>query len=109
MLLRCTIKKALCSLTKTAVCDIIYAVRLKKVATSAHHKKEGTIMINYKDWNMRHFGNMVILSVVLVLIIALVHTFVTPLLTTLLPTVFTTTISLTDILLFFVLVRLITK
>jgi len=66
-------------------------------------------MINYKDWNMKHFGNLVVLSIVLILLIALVHTFVTPLLVGILPTVFTGTISLTDILLFFVLIRLITK
>jgi len=65
-------------------------------------------MINYKDWNLKHIGNLFVLSVVFILVISLVQTVVGPLLMKLLPSVFATTITLTDILLFFIFIRLVT-
>lgn len=66
-------------------------------------------MINFKNWNMTHLGHVVMLSIVLLLIISMIHLFVGPLLVTLLPGVFTAAVTLTDILLFLILVRLVIK
>ncbi len=63
-------------------------------------------MITFKDWNVKHLGDMLLLGVVLILIVTLMHMVVSPLLTTVLPTVFIAKLTLTDILLFLILVRL---
>lgn len=64
-------------------------------------------MVNYKDWNLKHLGNLVVLGIILILLITMIHIFVSPLLVTLLPMVFTTTLTLTDTLLFLILLRLV--
>ena len=66
-------------------------------------------MINYKEWNLKTLGNMVIFGIVLFLLIALMHIVVSPVLTMVLPMVFTTGLTITEILLFLILVRLYAK
>lgn len=66
-------------------------------------------MLHLKDWNMKHLLDSVVLGIVLVLVITLVHLIVSPLLVTILPMVFKTGLSLTEILLLLVLIRLHTK
>ena len=66
-------------------------------------------MVNFKDWNLKHLGNMIIVGFVLVILIAMIHMFVSPLLTVLFPAVFVTTLTLTDTLLFLILLRLVVK
>lgn len=62
--------------------------------------------VNYKDWNLTNLGQLVILGIVFTLIIAAMHFFVSPLLVMVLPTVFTTGLSLTEVLLFLILITL---
>lgn len=62
--------------------------------------------INYKDWNLTNFGQLVVLGLVFTLVIAVMHIFVSPLLVMILPTVFTTALTVTDILLFLILITL---
>ncbi len=66
-------------------------------------------MVNFKDWHMTRLGNLILVGLMLVVLIILIHVFVSPLLVTLVPTVFTTPLTLTDTLLFFILIRLIVK
>ncbi len=63
-------------------------------------------MINFKEWNLKHVGEIVLLGIVLIFVVTLITTFVSPLLMTILPTIFTTALSLTDTLLLLILVRL---
>jgi len=63
-------------------------------------------MVNFKDWNVKELGNMVVLGIVLVVIIALFMTFINPLLVSVLPTIFTTALTITDVLLLLILIRL---
>lgn len=63
-------------------------------------------MLDFKTWNLKHIGHLVTLGVILVIIIALMHLFVSPILTTVLPGVFVTSLTLTDTLLFMLLVVL---
>lgn len=62
--------------------------------------------VNYKDWNLRNLGHLIVLGFVFTLVIAIMHIFVSPILTMILPTVFTTTLSVTDVLLFLILITL---
>ena len=66
-------------------------------------------MINFKEWNIKHLIDSVVLGVIIVVVIALVHLIVSPLLVMILPTVFTTGLTLTEVLLFLMLIRLHTK
>lgn len=66
-------------------------------------------MVNFKNWDLEHLGNMILLGFALIMIVTVVHVFVSPLLVTLLPSVFTTGLTLTDTLLFLILMRLIVK
>ena len=63
-------------------------------------------MINFKEWNIKELGNMVVLGIVLVVIISVFMTFVNPLLVTVLPTIFTHSLTITDVLLLLILIRL---
>ncbi len=65
--------------------------------------------INYKDWNMKNLGHLLVLGFVFTVIIAVIHMFISPLLTLVLPTVFTTGLSLTDTLLFLLLITQMVK
>lgn len=66
-------------------------------------------MIDYKNWNLKHLGHMVVLSIILILVIGMIHLFVSPLLTTLFPAVFTTALTLTDTILFLILLKLVVR
>ena len=63
-------------------------------------------MINFKEWNIKELGNMVVLGIVLIVIISVFMTFVNPLLVTVLPTIFTHSLTITDVLLLLILIRL---
>ena len=63
-------------------------------------------MINFKTWSVKELGNVASLGVVLILIISVFMTFVNPLLVTVLPTIFTHTLTITDVLLLLILIRL---
>jgi hypothetical protein len=63
-------------------------------------------MINLKTLSAKELGNIASLGVVLILIISVFMTFVNPLLVTVLPTIFTHTLTVTDILLLLILIRL---
>ena len=63
-------------------------------------------MINFKEWNLKELGNMVVLGIVLVVIISVFMTFFNPLLVTVLPTIFTHALTITDVLLLLILIRL---
>jgi hypothetical protein len=65
--------------------------------------------INYKDWNMKNLGHLLVLGLVFTVIIAVIHMFVSPLLVLVLPTVFTAPLSLTDTLLFLLLITQMVK
>ena len=63
-------------------------------------------MINFKEWNLKELGNIVVLGIVLVVIISVFMTFFNPLLVTVLPTIFTHALTITDVLLLLILIRL---
>jgi hypothetical protein len=63
-------------------------------------------MVNFKTFNVKELGNLVTLGIVLILVISIFMTFVNPLLVTVLPTIFTHTLSVTDVLLLLILIRL---
>jgi hypothetical protein len=65
--------------------------------------------INYKDWNMKNLGHLLVLGLVFTVIIAVIHMFVSPLLVLILPTVFTAPLTLTDTLLFLILITQMVK
>jgi hypothetical protein len=72
--------------------------------------KEVVVMsINYKDWNMKNLGHLLVLGLVFTVIIAVIHMFVSPLLVLILPSVFTAPLSLTDTLLFLILITQMVK
>lgn len=63
-----------------------------------------TILDNFKNYNLKTFVDYLVYGVVLAVIVSIVHTFVLPMVVKLIPgTIFTGTISLTDILLFMIL------
>ncbi len=64
------------------------------------------MIVNYKDWNIKNFGNLLVLGLVFTVVIAIIHFFVSPLLVMILPTVFTAPLTLTEILLFLILITL---
>jgi hypothetical protein len=66
-------------------------------------------MINFKEWNIKELGNYSVLGIVLILVISVFMTFVNPLLVTVLPTIFSHALSITDVLLLLILIRLHTK
>lgn len=63
-------------------------------------------MVNFKEWNIKELGNLVVLGMVLIVVISIFMTFVSPLLVTVLPTIFTHALSITDVLLLLILIRL---
>lgn len=65
-------------------------------------------MVNFKDWNVKMLGHVLLLIFVLVIIVAIMVLFINPLLIHVFPQVFTA-ISLTDTLLLLILVRLFIK
>jgi hypothetical protein len=68
------------------------------------------ILETIKNWNMKTFLDYLLVGVVLAVVISLVHTFVLPILVKLIPgTIFTGTITLTDILLFLLLLMTVVK
>lgn len=66
-------------------------------------------MINLKDFNLKHLGDILVMGFVTMLIVALFHTVLSPILVSVLPTVFTTSLSLTDTILLVLLVTIIGK
>lgn len=66
-------------------------------------------MINFKEWNVKELGNLVVLGIVLIVVITVFTTFVNPLLVTILPTIFAHGLTITDVLLLLILIRLHTK
>ncbi len=65
--------------------------------------------INYKEWNIRNLGSIFILGIVVMLVIGVIHLFVSPLLMIVLPTVFTVPLTLTETLLFLLLLTLLSR
>lgn len=63
-------------------------------------------MVNFKTLNIKELGNLVVLGIVLLVVISILMIFVNPLLVTILPTVFTHGLSVTEILLLLILIRL---
>lgn len=63
-------------------------------------------MINFKDWNVKTLGDLVVLGIILIVVVSIFMTFINPLLVALLPTIFTHTLSVTDVLLLLILIRL---
>ncbi len=63
-------------------------------------------MINFKEWNIKELGNLVVLGMVLILVVSIFMTFINPLLVTVLPTIFTHALTITDVLLLLILIRL---
>ena len=63
-------------------------------------------MVNFKAWNVKELGNLATLAIVLLIVMSIFMTFVNPLLVTILPTIFTHTLSVTDVLLLLILIRL---
>ncbi len=63
-------------------------------------------MVNFKAWNVKELGNLATLTIVLLIVMSIFMTFVNPLLITVLPTIFTHTLSVTDVLLLLILIRL---
>lgn len=66
-------------------------------------------MINFREWNIKELGNFVVLGIVLILVVSIFMTFVNPLLVTVLPTIFTHALTITDVLLLLILMRLYVK
>ncbi len=62
--------------------------------------------VNYKDWNLTNLGHLILLGFVFTLIIAFIHVVVSPILVMVLPSIFTGTLSLTEVLLFLILMTL---
>lgn len=68
------------------------------------------ILDHFKTWNMKTFLDYLVYGVVLAIVISLVSTFVIPMVVKLIPgTIFAGTISLTDILLFLILLLTVKK
>jgi hypothetical protein len=63
-------------------------------------------MVNFRTFNVKELGNLVTLGSVLILVISIFMTFINPLLVTVLPTIFTHTLSITDVLLLLILIKL---
>lgn len=72
----------------------------------AETKKGETTMINFKDWNVKELGNVVLLGIVLIVVITIFMTFFNPLLVTVLPTIFAHGLTVTEVLLLLILIRL---
>lgn len=66
-------------------------------------------MINYKDFNVKYIGGLIITGVVLLLIVALFVHVVGPILHMILPMVFGETLSVTEALLLLILISLHSK
>ncbi|NDF12186.1 MAG: hypothetical protein EB060_05170 [Proteobacteria bacterium] len=65
--------------------------------------------VNYKDWNMKNLGNYLVLGIVFFVLIAVIHMFVSPLLVLILPTVFAAPLTITETILFLILITLFVK
>lgn len=65
-------------------------------------------MFNFK-LDVKDLGNIVGISITLLIVIALLMAFLSPLLVTILPTIFAVKLSLVEVLLFLILVRLYVK
>jgi hypothetical protein len=62
-------------------------------------------MVDFK-FDVKTLGNLLGIGITLLIVIALLMVFISPLLTTLLPTIFVAKMTLTEVLLFLILVRL---
>lgn len=62
-------------------------------------------MFNFK-LDVKDLGNLVGISITMIIVIALLMAFVSPLLVSILPTIFTVKLTLTEVLLFLMLIRL---
>jgi hypothetical protein len=61
-------------------------------------------MINLKEWSLKHLTDMLLVTFVTALLVTIFHLVISPLLVTVLPTVFVAKLTLTDTLLFILLV-----
>ncbi len=69
-----------------------------------------TVLDSFKNYNLKTFVDYLVYGIVLAVIISMVHTFVIPMMVKLIPgTIFTGTITLTDILLFLLLLLTVKK
>jgi hypothetical protein len=66
-------------------------------------------MGDIKNFSMKHLGDLLVVTLFTVFLIVLFHMIISPLLVTILPTVFTAKLTVTDTLLFVLLVTLISK
>jgi len=63
-----------------------------------------------KDWNVKKFFDYMVVGLLLVVVITLIHSFILPMVVKLIPgTIFSGTITLTDILLFMLLILTVTR
>ena len=69
-----------------------------------------SIVDNFKNYNLKTFIDYLVYGVVLAVIVSVVHTFVIPVIVKLIPgTIFTGTVTLTDLLLFLLLLLTVKK
>ena len=69
-----------------------------------------SVLDSFKNYNLKTFVDYLVYGIVLAVIISIVHTFVIPTVVKLIPgTIFTGTITLTDILLFLLLLLTVRK
>lgn len=61
--------------------------------------------LDFKTWNVMELGRMIVLGIILIVVVAIFHVVVSPVLVAVLPSVFTAPLSVTDILLFMILIR----
>lgn len=66
-------------------------------------------MVDFKTWNVKKLGDLIITMIVLLFFVTIVHMVISPLLVTILPTVFTAKLTITDTILFLILVHATTK
>ncbi len=66
-------------------------------------------MVNFKEWTLRHFGDVMLLGVLTIVLVTIFHLIISPLLVTILPAVFTAKLTITDTLLFVLLMTILGK
>jgi hypothetical protein len=71
----------------------------------AHNFNGETEMVDFK-MDVKDLGNVLVLGISLIIVIAILMAFIGPLLATIFPTIFVAKLTLTEVLLFLILLRL---
>ncbi len=66
-------------------------------------------MVNFKEWSLKHIGDVLLLALFTTIVVAMFHLVISPLLVTILPTIFITKLTITDTLLFVLLMVVLGK